>query len=85
MLHAGMLGVRDKVELKAKDMSVPPASLDEKRRVEMGITKRLPLNLEEARENLVNDAELVEFFTKDVVEKYLAVNKVCFHTHIRGD
>ena len=54
-----------------------PASLSEEERRRLGIKKRLPLNLQEAREYLRADKELTQFFGKVFIDKYLAINEVC--------
>lgn len=76
ILECGMRGVREGVKLECGDVQVMPAAVSESERKKMGVKKRLPLNRKEARDLLKGDKVLEEFFGKEFIEKYLAVNEV---------
>lgn len=75
LLQSGMFGVKASSALVAKDCQVLAASLSESDRRELGITKRMPLKIEEARKYLLQDKQLTDFLGSEFVEKYLAVNE----------
>ncbi|KAF7430296.1 hypothetical protein PC9H_006000 [Pleurotus ostreatus] len=77
IIGAGVEGVRDQVELKIQDNSgdIPAANMDDRERGALGITKRLPLSWDEARENLEQDELMGELLGGNFVAKYLNVNK----------
>jgi len=76
ILESGMRGVREGAKLRVADVQQIPASLsDEERRI-LGITKRLPLNRKEAMKYLRADKELTEFFGKEFIQRFLAVNEL---------
>jgi len=76
MLAAGMLGVRRGAKLTAQDCSsVPAAMMSDTERVTAGVTKRMPLKVEEARKCLREDTALVKELGEELVTKYLAVNE----------
>jgi glutamine synthetase len=73
---AGMSGIRTGQVLTARDCeSASAAEMTEAERRAMGITKRMPLNVEEARRYLREDGVLGEVLGKELVEPFLAVNK----------
>jgi glutamine synthetase len=76
LLAAGTLGIRQKLPLVAKDCQPGDHLTSEATRNELGIKKRLPLNLQEARELLQRDTELVEELGQEFVSKFTSVNKV---------
>lgn len=76
LLVAGMIGVREKAELQAHGLHVKASELTDKQRAEYGVTQRMPLNLDEAREALDRDKKLQDNLGSDVVNMFLAVNKV---------
>lgn len=75
LIAGGMRGVRSSAPLVTKDCQVSAASLSERKRTELGITKRMPLNLHEARAYLKQDQELVSDLGEEFVRKFLAVNE----------
>lgn len=73
----GLIGLRKMMPLEMQDCGECSASeLTEAERQALGITKRMPFSIEEARRNLEQDDALCEVLGRDFVEKYLAVNKV---------
>ncbi|TDL24695.1 FLU1-II [Rickenella mellea] len=76
MLASGMMGVRSASPLVVRDCQALAASLTEDQRTAIGVTKRMPLNIEEARDYLKADSALVSAMGEELVEKYLAVNEV---------
>ena len=76
LLAGGMLGVAQNTPLVAKDCQSGAHLMTAEQRDDMGIRGRLPLNLEEAREYLEMDGQLVEALGPDFVGKFLSVNKV---------
>lgn len=65
------------MELEIQDCPGPQsaAQMTEAERRALGITKRLPLSVDEARRCLQEDSDLCEVLGKDLVESYLSVNK----------
>lgn len=76
LLASGMLGVRAATPLTAANCLVLAASLSEVELKVLGLTKRLPLKIQEARKYLIEDVELAEVFGAEFVNKYLGVNEV---------
>jgi len=76
VLESGMIGIREGIQLECKDVQEMPASLSEDERRKLGVKKRLPLNRAEAREYLRADNGLRNFFGKEFIDKYLAVNEL---------
>ncbi|KAJ6630086.1 hypothetical protein B0H10DRAFT_1109652 [Mycena sp. CBHHK59/15] len=75
LLGAGHHGIRSGSILTIKDCVGPSAvQRDEDGRKALGISVRMPLSWEEARENLQGSATMTEIFGKGVIEKYLSVN-----------
>jgi len=77
LLAGGLIGLRSMMELEIQDCPGPKsaAEMTEAERQALGITKRLPLCIDDARTNLEQDSALCEVFGKDFVESYLSVNK----------
>ncbi|KAJ7593597.1 hypothetical protein C8J56DRAFT_924631 [Mycena floridula] len=76
ILAAGLSGIKDKQTLLMKDcQDLSAAQMTEEKRTAMGITKRMPMNIEEARKNLRDDATLTGILGKEMVTAFLAVNK----------
>ncbi|KAH0589573.1 hypothetical protein H2248_005310 [Termitomyces sp. 'cryptogamus'] len=78
ILGVGFAGIRDKSELKIKDCSGPKtaAQLTENERQALGITQRMSLTWEEARQNLHKNTILRDFVLgSEYMERYLAVNQ----------
>ena len=76
-------GVKTNRELEMRDCSAhgegeTAAEMGEEERVRRGITERLPLSWEEAREAFRSYGVLGEAFEEAFVRGYLNVNKVCF-------
>ncbi|KAJ7086094.1 hypothetical protein B0H15DRAFT_923266 [Mycena belliarum] len=74
----GLLGLRTMMALEVQDCPGPrtAAEMTEAERRALGITKRMPLSVNEARANLRADAALCEVLSEGFVEGYLAVNKI---------
>ncbi|KAJ6630997.1 hypothetical protein B0H10DRAFT_702781 [Mycena sp. CBHHK59/15] len=74
---AGLIGLRTMMELQVKDCPGPQsaAQMTESERQALGITKRLPLNIGDARKNLEQDSALGDVLGRELVEKFLSVNK----------
>jgi glutamine synthetase len=76
VLAAGMAGVKTGRALVARDCEARSAAeMTEAERRAMGITKRMPLSVEEARQNLREDQVLGAALGRALVGPYLAVNK----------
>ncbi|KAG6849645.1 hypothetical protein H0H93_006649 [Arthromyces matolae] len=78
ILGAGFAGIRDKAELKIKDCPGPKtaAQLSEKERQTLGITQRMALTWDEARQNLANNQLLRDsILGTELTTKFLSVNK----------
>ncbi|KAG5337177.1 hypothetical protein C0989_010374 [Termitomyces sp. Mn162] len=78
ILGVGFAGIRDKSELKIKDCPGPKtaAQLTENERQALGITQRMSLTWEEARQNLHKNTILRDFVLgNECMAKYLAVNQ----------
>ena len=77
LLSAGIVGIRDKLVLDVQCCDVQTgAQMSSEERTAMGITKRLPLDVESARGYLLEDQKIGEVIGEDVVKKFVAVNKV---------
>ncbi|KAK0467062.1 uncharacterized protein EV420DRAFT_1474454 [Desarmillaria tabescens] len=77
ILSAGLDGVINQEPLGIKDCPGPltAAQMDEKERHELGINKRMPLTWDEARTAFQSDALVEKTFGKNMIVKYLSVNK----------
>ncbi|SJL03811.1 uncharacterized protein ARMOST_07168 [Armillaria ostoyae] len=77
ILSAGLDGVVNQEPLNIKDCPGPltAAQMDEKERLEHGINKRMPLTWDEARSAFQSDALVEKTFGKNMIVKYLSVNK----------
>lgn len=76
LISAGIIGIRDQLELTVEGCGEKAAAeLTEAERVEKRITKRLPLDVESARQYLLEDQKIGEMIGEEVVRKYVAVNK----------
>ncbi|KAJ7510416.1 hypothetical protein B0H11DRAFT_2216215 [Mycena galericulata] len=73
----GLIGLRSMMALEIQDCPGPKsaAQMTEPERRALGITTRMPLNVQDARRSLEQDSVLGEVLGKDLVESYLAVNK----------
>ena len=78
ILAATIHGLDTGKTLSVSNSLHPAAELGEEKREELGIgERRLPLQLEEAREYLEQNEVLRKGLGDNFVTKYLAVNKVC--------
>ncbi|KAK0238917.1 hypothetical protein EDD85DRAFT_828447 [Armillaria nabsnona] len=77
ILSAGLDGVVNQEPLNIKDCPGPltAAQMDEKERLEHGINKRMPLTWDEARSAFQSDTLVEKTFGKNMILKYLSVNK----------
>ncbi|KAI5117124.1 hypothetical protein M0805_007971 [Coniferiporia weirii] len=75
LLAAGMAGVRAKEALRVRGLYVPASTLSEAERRENGVTTRMPLTIDEAREALKKDEVLKGALGEAFVQSYLSVNK----------
>jgi glutamine synthetase len=84
LIAAGVEGVKTNKPLGVRDCSAhgelgnTAAEMGEEERERFGITQRLPLGWEEAREAFRGDGVLGEVFGEAFVRGYLNVNKVRF-------
>ena len=78
VLACGILGVRDDRALAVKNCDVPrtAAEMTAGERAAFGITKRLPLNIEEARRYLAADDAIKDILGFELVEPFLQINEV---------
>ncbi|TFK37006.1 hypothetical protein BDQ12DRAFT_685665 [Crucibulum laeve] len=78
ILGAGSAGIQTQHHLKLKDCPGPKsaAEMTEEARQALGITKRMPLSWEEARNNFCNDDCIRTVFGDEFIKKYLSVNKI---------
>ncbi|EIW80776.1 glutamine synthetase guanido kinase [Coniophora puteana RWD-64-598 SS2] len=86
IIAAGVLGVKHRKESGMLDCSgdKTPGDMSEAERQERGITRRMALTREEARDSLMNDESMKEVMGKDGVEAFLAVNEVAEGVFSRG-
>jgi len=84
IFESGMRGVRECVKLTVEGVQGVPANLCEDDRERKGVRGRLLLSRKEAMGYLVADKELSEFFGREFVEKYQAVNEA-LSTTLRDD
>ncbi|KAI6021242.1 hypothetical protein EDC04DRAFT_377940 [Pisolithus marmoratus] len=76
LISAGIVGIRDQMELTVEGCGEQSAAeLSEAERAEKGITRRLPLDVESARQYLQEDQKICEVIGEEVARKYVAVNK----------
>ena len=78
VLACGILGIRDGRALTAKncDTAQTAAEMTPEERAALGITRRLPLNVDEARRYLAADDAIKNLLGAELVESFLNVNKV---------
>ncbi|KAF8841116.1 glutamine synthetase/guanido kinase [Paxillus ammoniavirescens] len=77
ILAAGIIGIRNNQELTSKNCDGPKAAAEmtDAERAAMGITKRLPLNTEEARRYLLQDDVLKDLLGHESVDVFVRVNE----------
>ena len=76
VLACGILGVRDGRPLVVKNCTRTAAEMTIAEREALGITKRLPLNIVEARRCLAVDQAIKDILGSELVEHFLQVNEV---------
>ncbi|KAL0958313.1 hypothetical protein HGRIS_000458 [Hohenbuehelia grisea] len=78
ILGAGLSGIKEKRRLVIRDClgDRAPADMTEEERTKMGITERMPLTWEEARECLKKDDGFKAILGNNFVDKYLTVNEL---------
>ena len=77
LLAAGLDGVKNGAQLEVGMCQVPPYLMTDVERAKKGVTKRLPLNVEDARDALRSNEVIQKALGEELVEKFLAVNEVC--------
>ncbi|KIJ63865.1 hypothetical protein HYDPIDRAFT_175868 [Hydnomerulius pinastri MD-312] len=77
LLAAGLVGIRDKMDLTHKNCEGPntAAEMTIAERSAMGITSRMPLNIEEARRYLLEDDAVMQLLGTEAVEVFVRVNE----------
>ncbi|KAF8213595.1 glutamine synthetase guanido kinase [Mycena galopus ATCC 62051] len=76
VLAGGLIGLQEMLELKMGDCrAASAAEMTASERQTLGITQRMPLNLDEARRNLEQDSVLGGMLGRDLISSYLSVNK----------
>ncbi|KAF9457970.1 glutamine synthetase guanido kinase [Collybia nuda] len=76
VLGSALVGIRDNLVLESQDCKEKSAAeMTGEERLAMGITKRLPLGVEEAAKNLRDDKVLTEVMGEDMVRAFLSVSK----------
>ncbi len=76
VLTSGILGMEKGGGLRIKQCRVSPTMLQETQRNDLGIVRRMPLNLEDARRALRVDDILRDALGRAFVEQYLDFNEV---------
>lgn len=78
ILGAASKGIQDKAVLEMKDCtgSMSAAQMSEEERRTLGITQRMSLTWEQSREKFAKDEVLGKVFGPEMMQKFLAVNKV---------
>ncbi|EEB94232.1 hypothetical protein MPER_06988 [Moniliophthora perniciosa FA553] len=77
IIRAGLMGLKSGKKLEVKDCVGPKCAsqMDDAERKAFEITKRMPLNIEQVRDDLEKDEVIKEIFGSVLVEKYLAGSK----------
>ena len=75
VLLAAIDGLERKIELTWKDLKVFPHLLDEKKRIEYGIDKHMPVTFKEALDGLKNDALLKTQIGEQLLKWYIHVKE----------
>lgn len=80
VLACGMLGIRDDHALTVKncDSLKTAAEMTVEEREALGITRRLPLNIGEARQCLAADDDIKDILGSELVRDFLKVNEVIY-------
>ena len=77
LLSAGIVGISDRLALEVEGCTERGAAkMSPEERAAKGITKRFPLDVESARRYLLEDRKIGNVIGEDMVEKYVAVNRV---------
>ncbi|KAG9311496.1 hypothetical protein JVU11DRAFT_7693 [Chiua virens] len=87
VLACGIIGIRDDLPLAVKNHDSPhtAAELTSAEREELGITKRLPLNIDEARRNLATADAIKDILGVELVEHFLQINEMLGRVFDRRD
>lgn len=75
ILLAGLIGMDDNREMHVKDCNANPARLSEEQREEMGIVRKMPLNLDEALVALEGDHELTSRFNSGLANDFITMKR----------
>ncbi|KAK0290689.1 hypothetical protein LTR35_000121 [Friedmanniomyces endolithicus] len=75
VVGAGLHGVRNGTKMVMKDCTSNPTTLSDEQKHEMGITQRLPTNLDQAIEALQQSGSLADALAPGVVSHYLAMKQ----------
>jgi len=75
LLAAGLVGLRDSVEMNSKDCGENPARLTKDQRNESGIVEKMPSGLDEALDALESDVSLEEMLSSDLIENFVAMKR----------
>lgn len=76
ILTSGILGMEKSGELRIKECRVSPTMLQEAQRNDLGIVRRMPLTLENARRALRVDGVFRDALGAAFVDQYLDLNEV---------
>ncbi|KAG6330158.1 hypothetical protein ID866_8930 [Astraeus odoratus] len=86
ILSAGIVGIRDRLALNVGNCAGKTAAeMTEAERKDMGITTRLPLDVENARKHLLEDAKITEVLGEEVVRGYASVNRTLERVMLPSD
>ena len=69
--------MKNGAQLEVGMCQVTPYLMTDGERAKKGVTKRLPLNVEDARDALRSNEVIQKALGEELVEKFLAVNEVC--------
>lgn len=73
VLLAGLSGLEEMTELVWKDCKLFPDLMDDKKRIEYGINKSMPVSLEEALDCLKSDDSENTWYAEDLLKWYISV------------
>lgn len=75
ILGAGLVGVKEGLQMRVQDCRANPAKLSAEERKEMGILQHLPTSLTHALEGLEGDEVLKEVLGETLVGDYVAMKR----------
>ncbi|KAE9977063.1 hypothetical protein EG327_007874 [Venturia inaequalis] len=75
IVAAGLLGLREEMDMVIKDCPYNTARLDDVQRAEYGITRMLPRSIGEAMNALESDSSLKEALAEDLVKNFLIMKE----------